>query len=878
MRPISFVILLLAATAALAQPAGVDRTLRTIDFEERRLGNVEELPMHWLKLEGTGFPHYVNGRLSTDRAHSGQYSFRFDLNGGSLLYRYAAGQIRVYPGAHYRVECKVQTTVLPNARARLSAYFTDLDGRPIARSQKHSRLYAATREGEPWQTLNVELSADWKEAAYLVIELGLLQPARYQQTTLGKQALFSQDIRGSAWFDDVTVSQVPKVSISTDFPGNVIRGQREPKLHVLVNDRFTSDLAAQLFIRDATDAIVYQRSGAIEVDAAQSDRTGEHRVTIVLPPLRPGWYRASLSMVSQGQDLGEQSIDLIILPEESLPSRPDARFGVDATGLSLEGWQELPELLPVLGAGRVKLAIWSETTDIEDMESSAFDLLLERFQEVGVTPTAVLLAPPPRITKHLPNTSWLSLLRAKKETWQPALATLVAQHATHLDRWQLGADGSEAFVTSPPMRQLYQIVYKEFATLVEKPDLAMPWPAWYELEGELPATVALSVPPSVLPHQLPLYIEELRGREGHHLSLSLQLLDRERYGRNTQIRDLVQRIVFALASGAERIDVPLPFTVEKSGEDIVKRPQETLLILHTLLTTLGGATCHGRVPIDENIEAFLFERAGQGIIVMWDRGSDTHRRHLALELGQSPALMDLWGNVSALPRQTSGEHEGVQLEIGPMPVLLLDIDAQLAILRSSVAIDRPLLESSFQPHHRTLKFKNPYKTAISGSVRLRGPAGWTVSPPTMTFSLNPGETFERNISIEFPYNSYAGTKSLHADFNVQADRNVGFSVPIQLRLGLSDVGMQTMAVRDGDDVIVQQMITNYGDRPIDYTAFAIYPGQARQERLVTNLGPGKTTVKRYRFTVPPKASVTSIRVGVKELDGVRILNDEIPVQ
>ena len=34
-------------------------------------------------------------------------------------------------------------------------------------------------------------------------------------------------------------------------------------------------------------------------------------------------------------------------------------------------------------------------------------------------------------------------------------------------------------------------------------------------------------------------------------------------------------------------------------------------------------------------------------------------------------------------------------------------------------------------------------------------------------------------------------------------------------LGLSDVGMQTIALRDGNDIIVQQMITNYSDKPIN---------------------------------------------------------------
>ena len=73
------------ARIAVAQPVNVNRTLRTFDFEERRLGNDEDLPMNWEKVEGDNLPHYVNGQLASDRAHSGKYSFRFDLNGGSLV-------------------------------------------------------------------------------------------------------------------------------------------------------------------------------------------------------------------------------------------------------------------------------------------------------------------------------------------------------------------------------------------------------------------------------------------------------------------------------------------------------------------------------------------------------------------------------------------------------------------------------------------------------------------------------------------------------------------------------------------------------------------------------------------------------------------------
>src|SRR5688572_22243590 len=129
--PLLIPLLLCAGTPALLPAEEVSRVLSTFDFEERRLGNPEELPMYWEKVEGEGFPHYINARLATDLSLSGNYCFRFDLNGGSLLYRYPAGRIPVRPGSHYRIRGMCRTTVMPAARARLTAYLSDVDGRTI---------------------------------------------------------------------------------------------------------------------------------------------------------------------------------------------------------------------------------------------------------------------------------------------------------------------------------------------------------------------------------------------------------------------------------------------------------------------------------------------------------------------------------------------------------------------------------------------------------------------------------------------------------------------------------------------------------------------------------------------------------------------------
>src|SRR5579862_2804162 len=169
---------LVLASQVTAAPKEATRVVHTFDFEERRLGNAEDLPMDWVKVEGVGFPHYVNGRLSDDRAHSGSYSFKFDLNGGGLVYRYPHGHIPVQLGAHYHVDSFVQTTALTHARARMTAYFTDADGHPLIDSIHHTEPFVSNANSADWKQLGLDLSTDDVKAAWLVIELELLQPSQ----------------------------------------------------------------------------------------------------------------------------------------------------------------------------------------------------------------------------------------------------------------------------------------------------------------------------------------------------------------------------------------------------------------------------------------------------------------------------------------------------------------------------------------------------------------------------------------------------------------------------------------------------------------------------------------------------------------------------
>lgn len=872
----TLIFLLCCILSGSARGVDVSRVLKTFDFEERSLGNDESLPMHWIKLTGQGLPHYVNGQLSTDRHRSGNYSFRFDLNGGSLIYRYGAGLISVQRGAHYHVDGYCQTTPMPHARARITAYFVDIDGRMIPSSVAHSPLYAASQSDADWKKLSLEVSADAPTAASLVIELEALQPEFYTAPTTVRP-LFPQDIHGSIWWDDIAVSQVPEISLRTGKPGNVFDRNEPVRLGIIVSDRSTDDLVARISVRDAEAREVYQRTGRPEIQRETGVDTARGGTVLELPPLKPGWYEAHLAMSSGGRSLGVESISFVVLPDHLAPAKPDPRFGFIATDLSFDAWETLPQTLPMLSAGRVKLAVWSEAGDVEQNHGAAFDRLLGQLAELGITPTACLTNIPPRILQSLGESDWKQLLKMPPAQWKPDLAFLISRHANHLDRWQLGADSSPDFVTDPQMRDVYRRVLAQFSQFMDKPDLAMPWPAWCEVGGnDLPATIALSVSPSILPEQIPLYVQEVRGRSDHNLSLTLEPIDRAKYGRKVQIRDLAQRVIYALSAGSQRIDLPFPFNSSRDRDGVSSQPKEMLLVLRTLISTLSGAQFKGKVALGEGVEAFLFDRGGHGILAIWNRGGVETPRKLALNLGERPVSIDLWGNANPLPRPAGDTHGYVTLSVGAMPIFLVDIDGPQAQLRASVAIDRPMIESSFHPHMRHLRFTNTYPQSISGNVRMRAPSGWTFNPGTLNFNLNPGETFDREIAIQFPYNSTVGTRTLNCDFFVEGQNSSSFSVPLELRLGLSDLGMQTIAMRDGNAIFVQQTITNYGDKPISYNAFATFPTQARQERLVNDLQPGSSTIRRYRFE-NVKSVDGQVRVGVKELGGTRMLNYVVDV-
>lgn len=869
-------------------PAHLSRVLRNFDFEEQDHGNVEDVPAGWMKVEGPGLPNYLHGTFDSAVAATGRASFRLDLNGGSISYRLPAGQIPIMAHAAYRINVMCRTTALSAARARLTAYLCDIDGRPLPKTTRSSDPFVSQRGDDGFSRLSIDVVADDPHAVSLVLELVLLQPSRLPDDALGDQKLLVEDIHGSAWFDDLSVAQVPTVSLSTDHSTNIFSPGEPVNLRVRVLDRVATDLTGELRVFDADGKLVHQKTGAIAFSGGDPGDGEPLTGAAAIPELPPGWYDARLAVRSRDQLLAERSLKFVCLGPAAAPMRADPRFGVDATMLAPDAWISLPDAMSATSAGRVKVAAWSADHAVESDSAGPFDRLLDALRPDGRTVTGCLVALPPQVRNSVGGDRWTDLLRVPPEKWQPQLAFLLSRHAMQLDRWQLMSDDeADACASDPARRAAFAKVFEEFCRLTGSPNLAMPWPAWFEAL-DAPGTIALSMPPEILPEQLPLYVRDASSSSSRVTSLSLHPIDAARYGRLARERDLALRVAYALSAGADRIDLPLPFTASSQADGAsATEPEPILPAERTILSTLSNARYAGKVTIAPGVDAFLFDRravvggADSGVMLVSapSTGPLAASGQVSIALGKHATRVDLDGTVSSVARsQDRKRPDEFVLEIGPRPFFVTDIDAPLMLLRASLAIDNPMLESSVTPLSRTITFTNTFDSPISGSIRLGGPAGWTVSLPGGQFSLNPGETFHGTLNLQFPMNAPCGDKVLTAELKIDGRERYRLNVPIAVKLGLSDVGLQSLAVRSGDEVIVQQIITNYGSEPINYNAFVSIAGLPRQERIISSLGPGQQAIRKYRLPLPRTSTATKLRSGVREAEGKRMLNDEVEIR
>lgn len=889
-----------------AQPTLQHRLVRLFDFEERKLGNFEDLPMHWYIMGRSpatsdptflrkplhealtikpGYPTFTSAGFDKQVKADGEFSFKLSLNGGNVGAFLEVGTIPAVPGSDYMLTAQVRTTELRHARAYLHVYFLDAQGRPIEGGRVSS---APITSDQQWRDVSVTLPGDHPSAAWIGLEIEVLQPSPRQTDTLSTHEIHYQDIQGEAWFDNIALWQVPRVMVQTQSPYNMLRAPEKPKLRANVQDLTGHALVAELRLRDWRGQVVDRMSQRVG-EGAPMNVTWEPRVEHF------GWYTAELILIDQVAQDGQGSTviplavaqdvcDFLYLPmERSLLPEEATHFLIDATPGEAADPVTVPKLLELSGLGGAVLSAFAPAMQRSDVQARQawLDHLLEQMLLAGKQANLSMSPLPEELAAEVDarGQGLLACMANDDVSWHWYMAPIVVNQGPFVYAWQLGDFNLANGYKLPNLGPTLQTIEREFRALSPQPRLMIPWRLEQGRRREVQGDWGfhLLLPANIPTGELPALLQEWREEPSSKMWVQVETTQEPRERWSGAMAQLAIRMLEGWTVNPQAI--------------LVRRPWEELTVVHRkrvalqpaigvmtgLSPRLAGRKLAGELPLGPQVRCLVLDGPGGGALAIWHQeaaGSQIVR----LFLGGQPESVDLWGNRTPVP-MSGGLHEMV---VTGSPQIIEGIDAALALFRTSFRVTPSFLESTQAPRKCVLTLSNPWNRVLTGTVLFTQPTNWRVTPRRLSFTLSPQQTAQFPLEIQLPVSETAGGKLLWARVELTPDQQYVLELSAPMEVGMKGLKFDAVLSLERNpqtgtlDAVVKQTIVNIGEQPVSLYCYATLPGFPRQERLVTQLEPGKPALRRFRF-VDAQAMLDqhALRTGVREVGGPAILNKTI---
>jgi hypothetical protein len=897
--------------------AETGQALKVFDFDERPLGNYENTPMYWRRMTGEGFPAYSDGQFDEQVGHKGPPSFRFTLRGGNIGYEYQHDDLSVSPDSDYLVEAYVRADGLEHARAFVASYVVDASGVRIAGSERISQLVRSQPWADPaadgtWQRVEIPLYTEDPGAASLRLQLWVLQTYVFDEPDrTAVDPITPQDVNARVWFDDLAIVRLPRVALSFSNPGGLIKPGADEALQVAVQNTTPVTLAADLTVVDESGAERLRTT----LEAAPG-ATEQFRVQV--PELPPGTYRADVRALAPDDVRGgappvtftHRTIRFAMLPElgEGTGRCPD--FGVDLGEWPAADPTGAAQLITTLGCGAAKIGL--SMTDLSTDRPGAERLrqardLAQRMAVSNIEMTGVIL---PRHAATSVAAPTLYDVVTADDAWEEQLGPLLASFGGHLSSWQLGAEAAE--LNNP--RPWNRAALSQFRRRLERytailplvlpcavldaaatpalldPTLAASGRGASEGPGALAAApgfdvysfwVPAGLPAWNLPWQLAFACgpRAAQGNGGAKVAdegnswVSLELPRDEHTSQADRLTDLARRMTLAKAVHSARVYVGAPFELTASGGRASWQPTDEYLPLRTLMHELSGAQCVAALPLTDDAIAVLFERGDDCLLVAWTWQAGPGGTEVELYTGPAATAITLAGTACAL--ELRGPR--ARLTLLPMPLILRHVDGPLLCLQNSFRVEPALIQLQDSERPPTLTLTNPYSTELSGSIELRAPATWQVTPNPVRLQLRAGDTLSQPLSFEVPPRQVASAQNLDVVVHLQRPHPADLHFQLPLQVGLRNIVALVTTSWDGPDLVVEHLLQNLSDRAVSFSSFCQPPGRAQLEGVFLNVPSGSTAVHAYRLVNARDLVGSQLWLGIEEIGGQRALDQLVVV-
>ncbi|HPD29842.1 MAG TPA: hypothetical protein PLL20_07600 [Phycisphaerae bacterium] len=849
------------------------RVVKHFDFDEQRFGNYDPYPMYWKQHEAAGFPLYLEGKFDANEGHDRAPSFRLDLNGGSIAFHYVGRDISVRTNSDYLVVAWCKTSPLTWARAYVTARYLDRKGRVIEGTQRCSELLGGTGEPQEWVPLMIGLPGNVPDSRYIGISVWLTQASTWNTNARPMRSVEFQEIKGSAWFDDITVYRLPRVCLRTSRPGNVFTEMEPVTLHPEVSDPDGLNLSAKLAIRDAEGQVVEERPVSVRTTHMTEPQAAVYR------NLPVGAYTAELDVVSDdGADLVRRKLGFVRLASQITPPTESGRgFGIVLQDMSLGVVAGQRDLLLNLHPELVKVPVWWSGQITGSTEQDlAIDHYLEMIAETQADPVGILAngCPPGAQRPDEQTRSMLEIFSEDPIGWKPLIAGLWSRYAGLIHVWQVGADGDASTFLDHKYPRILPALVREMKSLMTDPLLASTINTKYVPPAEPLASynavlLSADVPLDDVERHLAPFLDKERSRTW----ITVEAPPEGRYPRLQRLSDLSRRLVEAHFQKTGGVFLTAPWAAHADLLSAQVDPSEDYVVFRTIADLLGGTEPVSRGSLDGQAKCMLFDRNGRAIMMVWDEYAPPGGREHTLWLGENAEQVDLWG--VRRPLQPLGKYRLVS--IGPVPTFIINVPTWLMEFCRQFVLAPPMVEFSFDAYERDVIFRNTYHEPISGLLRLLTPPDWDVRPNRIPFALQPNEVLRSPVQIRFPINAEAAVTPLVGEFEIDADQRYQIVTPAWFELGLENIDVNVNVYRLGTRVVVQQTMTNRTDQPVSFEGYVVAPARKRMGRRFINIVSGQSARKEFLIDNAGDLVGKRIRVGLNELQGTRIWNRVITV-
>ncbi|MFG0262476.1 MAG: hypothetical protein ACF788_08815, partial [Novipirellula sp. JB048] len=412
-------------------------------------------------------------------------------------------------------------------------------------------------------------------------------------------------------------------------------------------------------------------------------------------------------------------------------------------------------------------------------------------------------------------------------------------------------------------------------------EVAICWP-WTQRDVASSETswsaVCRSGTPELTADELDAYLslqQSQAGAAGPRTWVIVEPIEQSRYGRDTRILDLIERMAVVRKHHVQAAFVSDPWDPERGLLTAEGRPEEMLLPWRTTSLMIGDLRQVGSLKLRSGAQNVVFAGADRAVIMLWSAAPCEER----IFLGEDVRVTDIWGRQRPLPLQNRDGRAAHRVPIGPRPIFISGADPTLLAFRMSVEIEQAQVDSLLgQTQPIDIAFTNPTREGMLGTLRVQPPEHWSFQQPAVEWELGAGTRTSLPLNLVLGNSAKVGRYELALEFEHQTVPPKRFTVYRELAVGPVGLEIETKTQLLSEGALrVEIEMTNHSGVMQSYDCM-LFPQAGRQyQRRFITIEPGATERREFywRDAAPLRGTTMLLRAG--EQDGKRILNYEIPV-